>query len=271
MSQQELSEKAWARKGQGLPSTATISRHHITLDVSILVLERQWIAERGAVIQFGLAYLSPQYGRDYLCCSYIAIAIIDLVRAAAAADGLLAARASDREADADDHEQVLLKCLHRYDCPVAVMGRAHAPVAEKCSALAWAWYIMMACIRGLVSFCCSFASMTTDMGTELGFSHFRTFSIHSLLPDWVPGVEGQDLGFDAGVAGPVAALGQMVLAICRASVSWTSAFLYLDFSTSSAISPKRLTSRSSTGNSIPSKWPLSRRCSPSVASARCTQ
>ena len=42
------------------------------------------------------------------------------------------------------------------------------------------------------------------MGADLGVSHFRSFSIHSLLPDWVPGVEGQDLGFDADVAGPAA-------------------------------------------------------------------
>ena len=68
-SQQELFEKVWACKGQGLPSTATISRHRITLDVSLLVLERQWIAEKGAVIRFGLAVSSPQHIRDYLCCS----------------------------------------------------------------------------------------------------------------------------------------------------------------------------------------------------------
>ena len=97
-------------------------------------------------------------------------------------------------------------CLHRYDCPPAVLARAHTGLADKCSALAWSWYMIAGSPAGVLELCSTFACLTSDMGTELGVSEFRSMGVSQLLPDWIPWnvettVETQGWVFDDDVAG----------------------------------------------------------------------
>ena len=193
-----------------VPAKTTIERYRLALDVALMVFEWKWAAAKKDIIRFGTADSSPQGTRDWLQCAYTAIAASDLVRLAEAVDRLVSDR-MDRESlgeeavDQDENDRclgILIERMHHYDCPPVCLGRAHTALADKCAALVFCWLVLTGNVEGVVAMCLSFAAFTTDMGTEIGLSAFRAFSIKALLPSWsLPAAEEFDEDVAVG-AGP---------------------------------------------------------------------
>ena len=192
-----------------VPSIATRHRSRLFLDVALIMLQRKRLGGRRHV-RFGWADSTLQLTRDWLLSAHDSILEADLVRAAEAADGLIAARfrreewqrggadaGSDdeiaAESQCDEYHDILLFALRRHDHIPVALGRGATKLADKVAALLHSWCFETENRQDLDDFLSSFHSFTTDMGTEMGVSSFRfhRVDIADILPDWMHKAELQ--------------------------------------------------------------------------------
>ena len=136
-----------------VPCKATRHRGRLSLDAALILLHRERLATRRC-LRFGWADSSSQLSRDWLLSAHDSMLESDLLRAAEAADGLVAARfrrealteapeerddaGSDVESGTDDtNEQAefhnfLLHAIRRHDHLPAAMGKVQLSWQTRC-------------------------------------------------------------------------------------------------------------------------------------------
>ena len=199
--------------GLRVPSLTTQHRCRLSLDVALMLLQRQVVDAGGTQIRFGWADSSPQLSRDWMLCSHDWLFEADLVSAATTVDALIESRFErERSAesavagggDADDDQTMineqtqndrqvadaarhkwLLEAIHRHDHPPVTLGKGSIKLADKASALLYSFALECSTPNSLGSFMNSFFTFTTDLGTEVGVSTFESVDIASLMPCWM--------------------------------------------------------------------------------------
>ena len=217
----EASLNVSERAGVTLPSKATRHRYRLSLDVAIMLMDRKaYESDSKPLIRFGMADSSPQHSRDWLSCRCDAIYVHQLRECFEASNKLIAIRFhreqtrddNDDDDDPDDEHDLdgehdrnaefLASAIRKQDCIPSAMSRGHTTLADKASALLYMWMVMLGHFNLLFAFCSSFFAFTSDMGTEIGLSDFRTVTFKDLLPTWMlpEPEEAQELDLDDDVA-----------------------------------------------------------------------
>ena len=175
------------------PSKSTRHRSRLFLDVSMLLMEREYIKSNPTVLRFSSHDSSVQHRRDWLSGFYDCVRECDVAIICSAFFKLVHARL-DRENGEDPALSgkqlekafsVLVAHNRRVDCMPSLLGAGHVDLASKVAACLYYYAILCGDVSTLRLFLKSFCSSTTDMGVEMGFADFKTDSFAGLLPTWV--------------------------------------------------------------------------------------
>lgn len=170
------------------------SKHvmRLALDVAMLLSVRRDI-ELDDYVRFGGADSSPQHGHNWLLSSYWSVPTQDLASLFFAVQALTEEcktralepeKYEQSESSRANHAQLAKLLRRQHDIPVA-LGQGAEDLANKCSAMAHKWAMLLGDRAKLRPFAQSFFSYTSDMGTELGIADFRVGSMTDLLPPWL--------------------------------------------------------------------------------------
>lgn len=171
------------------PGQTTLKRLYLRMDLALILFERQRNPKPLAQCRYLWLDSSPQGNRDWLLGKAIIIQGRDLLTAQRAADWLAAAAASE-EAKTDCHmraesqrqRNILRRCLRHHTLTPAAIGLAEGNVAHKSAAVLHS--LMLETDPGLLAdTLASVASMTTDLGVEVGIAGFKA-QPQELVPPW---------------------------------------------------------------------------------------
>ncbi len=188
------------------PSGSTMRRLFLSMDVALMMWERQ--RHEPNCVRYVWCDSSPQGGRDWFLTQVTIVSNqSDLIDLRDAADYLVetaerptapstrrARGGSDSSSDGDDGSRLqqrvsaverLRAGLREHVCPPVALGLRQSNVSHKASGLVHALSLEcpagISSLQGLLS---SIASVTTDMGTEMGLANFRARSFSDFVPAW---------------------------------------------------------------------------------------
>ena len=197
-----ISDVVWATMARDrLPSSTSVTRHMVSLEVAMILLERENAKKSSAPrIRYGLVDASPAWGLDWLWVQETSVPggsqLVSLYHVSVTwmRDMLLwqtglGTNTSSVEPDSiPGHLQLQLRHIaahietHTYT-PI-VIGSGYANLSHKIGACLHSFMLHCGTLSALQEHADSFLSWTTDLGTESGFSEYRCLDVSSLLPSW---------------------------------------------------------------------------------------
>ena len=198
-----INDVVWASMARvSLPSATTVTRHMLTLEVAMLLMKRQLASDTSVPpIRYGLVDASPAWGLDWMWIQEWSLPggkeLVSVFhqsvlwrQAFLSWQAMCPFDLSTIEAhQIPDHLQEQLGriagkfSVHTYT-PV-VIGSGYANLSHKVAACLHAFMLHCGNVDALRRHVETYASWTTDLGTESGFSDYRCHDIANLLPVWM--------------------------------------------------------------------------------------
>ena len=188
-----------------LPSPSTVQRHMLSLDMSMLMLQKYVDQKYPVACRYGFMDSSPLGGYDWMWCKHTMmdcgepgglLSFFHKVKKAhfalLQAFGEMEQEELQRDLAAVAEEAPFLQHTHLPIC----MGSGFSGVAHKMAGLLQCFCLERPKQEDLVAFINGFVSFTTDMGTEIGLSNFKGNSLRDLLPTWALAPGDQSLQDD---------------------------------------------------------------------------
>ena len=181
------------------PGEGSKHKMRLAMDVAMLLWKRKQETKHGEYVRFSGADSSPQHGQNWLLSSSLTVPAKNMIEVFRAIQRLIEERerrdlnqGSEFEVELQseqsraDHAYLLATVRPQHDIPV-VLGSGAESTGHKVAAMLHKFALLVGHTHGihLQQYCDSFFSFCSDMGAELGITHFHVSDLWSLLPSWM--------------------------------------------------------------------------------------
>ena len=178
------------------PSSATISKYRLMLDVGYMLFMRA-LHTSGDWVSVGMMDASPFHGRDWLMQHSLSVRRKDLPNVFVSVTFLTRTRMFDVMQDGDmkaqrlEHSTELMRIMDSHTLPPTALGSGRASVVHKLAASAHSQYLEAGTELALRRNLDAHIALTTDQGTESLVADLPDVDIQKLLP-YLAGAAGED-------------------------------------------------------------------------------